>query len=172
MSGSEQKRVRTLQANNYATAQDFCSAFFEGMNELYQLALLLTADRQMAEHCFVAGLEESVTSNHVFKEWVRSWAKRTIIQNAIRELMPRPPANSGTFTAPHSTGGALGQNRHFTLDWILALEDFDRFVFVMSVLEHHSHQDCALLLDCLPQQVEAARVRAVAQLTDTIALVH
>jgi hypothetical protein len=143
------------------------------MNDLYQLAFLLTADHQMAERCFVAGLEESVTSNHVFKEWVRSWAKRTITQNAIRELMPRPPmANSGTVTTPHSTGDLSGQNRHFTLDWILALEDFDRFVVVMSVLEHYSDQDCAPLLDCSPQQVEEGRVRAVTQFTGTTAPMH
>ena len=173
MTGPEQKRVRTLQANDYATAQDFCTAFSEGMNELYQLAFLLIADHQMAEHCFVAGLQESVTSDRVFKEWARSWAKRTIIQNAIRQLMPRPPMVSlGAFTAPHSIGELPGQNPHVTLDWILALEDFDRFVFVMSALEHYSDQDCALLLDCSPRQVEEARVRALTQFTGTTAPVH
>jgi DNA-directed RNA polymerase specialized sigma24 family protein len=172
MTGSEQKRVRTLQANDYATVQDFCRAFLEGMDELYQFAFLLTADHQMAEHCFVAGLEECVTSNHVFKEWVRSWAKRTIIQNGIRALMPRPPmASSGAFTAPQSNG-ELVQNRHFKLDWMLALGDFDRFVFVMSVLERYSDQDCALLLDCSPRQVEEARARAVTQFTGTTAPMH
>ena len=59
MTGPEERRVKTLQANDYATIQDFCSAFGDGQNELYQLAFLLTADRQMEEHCFVAGLEES-----------------------------------------------------------------------------------------------------------------
>jgi hypothetical protein len=140
------------------------------MNELYQLAFLLTADHQMAETCFVAGLEESVTSNRVFKERARSWAKRTVIQNGIREVMPRPPmASSGAFTAPQPICELPDQNRHFTLDWILALEDFDRFVFVMSVLEHYSDQDCALFVDCSPRQVEEARVRALTQFTGTTA---
>jgi DNA-directed RNA polymerase specialized sigma24 family protein len=124
----------------------------------------------MAEHCFIAGLEESVTSNRVFKEWARSWAKRTIIQDAIRELMPRPPtASSDVFTAPQCIGELPGQNQHFKLDWMLALGDFDRFVFVMSVLEHYSDQECALLLDCSPRQVEEARVRALTQFTGTTA---
>jgi DNA-directed RNA polymerase specialized sigma24 family protein len=172
MTGPEKKRFRKLHAKDYATVRDFCTAFSEGMNELYQLAFLLTADHQMAEHCFVAGLE-SVTSNRMFKEWARSWAKRTIIQNGIRELMPRPPmARSGAFTTPQSVGELPVQNRHFKLDWILALGDFDRFVFVMSVLEHYSDQDCALLLDCSPQQVEEARVRAVTQFTGATAPMH
>lgn len=64
------------QAN---TCEDLCRLFAQGMDELCQLFFLLT-DHQKAEQCFVAGLEDSVKSNRVFKEWARSWEKRTIIE--------------------------------------------------------------------------------------------
>jgi hypothetical protein len=76
------------QVNDYATAEDFCGVFAEGMDELYQLSFLLIADHDKAEQCFVAGLEESLKKKYVFKQRARSWAKRAIIQNAIRELEP------------------------------------------------------------------------------------
>ncbi len=170
MTSSEKTRVRKQPVNDYAKIEDFCSAFAEGMNELYYLSFLLTADHHKAEQCFVAGLEDSVSSNHVFKEWARSWAKRAIIQNAIRVVVPRPPvASSASSTVPHSIGELPGQNRHFKLDWVLAIGDFDRFVFVMSVLEHYSDHDCAMLLGCSTRQIGEARIRAFAQLNDSLA---
>jgi hypothetical protein len=113
----------------------------------------------------VAGLEESVSSNRVFKEWARSWAKRVIIQNAIRELKPFPPiAGSSSSVALYPTGEPLNQDQHFELDRLLGSGDFDRFVFVISVLEHYSDHDCAMLLGCSPRQVAEARVRGFEQL--------
>jgi len=74
------------QANRYASREDFHTIFSEHLNELYQLSFLLTRDPAMAERCLVSGLEDCVTGNRAFREWARSWAKRTIVQNAIREL--------------------------------------------------------------------------------------
>ena len=91
MTFGEKKAVKET-GNDDATVEDFCGAFTRGMDELYQLSFLLTADYDKAERCLVAGFEEAVKENHVFKEWARSWAKRAIIQNAIRELKPRPLA--------------------------------------------------------------------------------
>jgi hypothetical protein len=155
--------VRTQQRNDYATIEDFCRTFDDGMSELYQLSFLLTADHRKAERCFVAGLEESATSNHVFKEWARSWAKRAIIQNAIRQLNPVPGPTPPT--ALHSASELIKDNRDFELDRVLGMGDFDRFVFVISVLEHYSDRDCAMLLGCSPRQVGEARVRGFEQLT-------
>jgi hypothetical protein len=169
MTSFRKHRAKKLQTNDYATIEDFCSAFAEGMNELYQLSFLLTADHRKAEQCFVAGLEESVTSNRVFKEWARSWAKRAIIQNAVRELKPRSPVSRPPSSIALPPSGQLPKmNQHFKLDWVLRLADFDRFVFVISVLEHYSDRDCAALLGCSPRQVGEARVSAFAQLSDSL----
>src|ERR1700752_2009507 len=83
-------QVREEQANRYATQEDFHTIFSEHLTELYQLSFLLTRDPARAERCFVSGIEDCVTENRVFREWARSWAKRAIVQNAIRELKPRP----------------------------------------------------------------------------------
>jgi hypothetical protein len=56
----------------------------EFLGSLYLLSLLLTGSHEKAEACFVEGIGESTKENHVFKEWARSWARRTIIQSAIR----------------------------------------------------------------------------------------
>ncbi|MGA8271714.1 MAG: hypothetical protein WB919_09170, partial [Candidatus Sulfotelmatobacter sp.] len=57
-----------------------------------------------------------------------------------------------------------GSAKHFDADAVLALEDFERFVFVMSVLEHYSQHDCALLLGRSISEVRGARVRALEDL--------
>jgi len=82
-------RVHEEKANQYASREDFRRIFSENTNGLYQLSLLLMRDSAKAEQCFVGGLEDCVAGNSVFREWARSWAKRAIIQNAIRELKPR-----------------------------------------------------------------------------------
>jgi DNA-directed RNA polymerase specialized sigma24 family protein len=50
---------------------------------------------------------------------------------------------------------------------VLRLADFERFVFVMSVLEHHSEHDCALLLGCSATEIREGRTRALKELADS-----
>ena len=46
---------------------------------------------------------------------------------------------------------------------ILELRPFDRFVYVMSVLERYSDQDCSVLLGYPRRDVVEARIRALQQ---------
>jgi DNA-directed RNA polymerase specialized sigma24 family protein len=161
---------REEQANRYASREDFQTIFSEHLTELYQLSFLLTRDPARAERCFVSGIEDCVTENRVFREGVRSWAKRTIVQNAIRELKPRPGhSNSPLSEAIFPKIGQLwsGPGGHFAMDAVLGLEDFERFVFVMSVLEHYSEHECGLLLGCSAREVREARGRALEELMDS-----
>ena len=50
---------------------------------------------------------------------------------------------------------------------ILALGAFERFVYVMSILEGQSEQDCAVLLRCSRRDVMIARVLALTRLSNT-----
>src|SRR5437899_1088327 len=43
------------------------------------------------------------------------------------------------------------------------LEPLERFVFVMSILEGHTPQECSILLNCTKQDVAIAQVRALQQ---------
>jgi len=160
---------RRNEPNPFATREDFIDLFHEDMNGLYQLSFLLTGDHEKAEKCFVAGIEDSVRENRVFRQWARSWAKRMIVECAIRELKPRPSPPSSSPSAPvfsHSeqSGGSGG---HFDREAVLKLRDFERFVFVMSVLEHYSDHECALLLGCSALEIRQARLHALEELASS-----
>jgi hypothetical protein len=146
----------------YASRGDFCRIFSEDINELYQLSFLLTGTREKAEQCFVSGLENSVGGNRVFKEWARSWARRSIIQCAVRSVNPKP-MDEGPRSIPYSSGDTWAGLQEETAA-ILELRPFDRFVYVMSVLEHYSDQDCSVLLGCARRDVTAGRMRALQQI--------
>jgi len=62
----------------------------EDRSELYLLSFLLTADRAKAEQCFVAGLDETAEDGTAFREWAHAWARRTVINNALRFIAPHP----------------------------------------------------------------------------------
>jgi len=148
----------------YATSADFCRIFEKDMNRLYLLALLLTGAAAAAEKCFVQGLSDSKSSNPVFAEWAESWARRTIVQNAIRMVRPRP----GDLITQEATVRDTTQAAEIAA--ILALPAFDRFAYVLSVLENYPLQECALLLDCSRNEVIKARMRALQEVVKAVEL--
>ena len=160
-------QVREQEVNLYASHEDFHTIFNEDLKELYQLSFLLTRDPAKAERCLVSGLEDCVSGNRVFREWARSWAKRTIVQNAIRELKPRPSQSDSSLSGAIFSDmdqRARGPGEHFEIQAVLQLADFDRFVFVMSLLEHYSEHDCALLLGCSARDIREGRTHALKEL--------
>ena len=149
----------------YASSDDFRRVFDEDMNSLYVLSFLLTADHEKAEQCFVSGVEDAVEGNPVFKEWARSWARRVIIVNAARAINPRPTDENGRSNSASVSGnGKTPVVDQVEIAAVLALEPFERFVYVMTVLERYSDQDCSLLLGCARRDVVAARSRAFQQI--------
>jgi hypothetical protein len=136
---------------------NYCRIFHSKMSQLYWLAYVLTADHAKAEECFVNGLERCLESNHVFQNWAESWSRRVIIKNAIRVMAPSHENYQEESNDPVENGASE--------DWptsaLLALDAFGRFLFVMSVLERYSIQECAMLLSCCPLQAVQARDRAL-----------
>ncbi|HWX55654.1 MAG TPA: hypothetical protein VN176_13780 [Verrucomicrobiae bacterium] len=148
------------RTTTYTTSADFCRIFKEDMKDLHLLALLLTADPAKAEQVFVSGLDDCATGNGVFKEWAGSWARRSIIRNAVRLVAPQP---RDTNRAQAAAGDPAWPVLPAEVSALFELQSFERFAFVMSVLEGYSDQDCALLLGCTRQTLIAARVRALQQ---------
>jgi len=145
----------------YARGGDFCRIFTEDMSSLYRLAFLLTADADTAERCFVEALEECIRANRVFEEWARSWARRAVVQSAIRVTQPTLSGVtpiSGRRTVTLSLAG-LENDTGFAA--IFKLDDLERFVFVIVVLEGYSDQDCKILLGRSREQIVRARARAI-----------
>jgi DNA-directed RNA polymerase specialized sigma24 family protein len=162
-------QVPQKEADVYASREEFHAIFNEDLKQLYQLSFLLTRDTAKAERCLVVGLEECVNENFGFREWARCWAKRVIVQNAIRETKPRPIyPNSRLSDASFSEIDELSTapDRHFASEAVLNLEDFERFVFIMSILEHYSDHDCALLLECSVREILEARARGLTELIE------
>ena len=144
--------------NNCATHSDFCTVFREQLDSLFLLALLLTGDELSAEECFLTAFDICVHGNLVFKESAASWSRRIIIKTAIRLTLPSP----GNTSRPDVVGNRTDLNLDCDapLQWVQELPLFDRFVFVMSVLERYSDRECALLLACPSTDILPARIRA------------
>ena len=161
------ENYKSEQSNACATSSDFCRIFVEQMDSLFLLSLLLTADPQTAEQCFLSGLEDSVNSHYVFRERAHLWARRSIILQAIRLLCPQPDdgneLNEARFLRLNGKAAAelLG---HSIFARIVGLNSFERFVFIMSILEKYSVHECSLLLGCLRQDVISARTAAIRHL--------
>jgi DNA-directed RNA polymerase specialized sigma24 family protein len=156
------RKLRNQVPGLYATRSEFRRIFEKDMNSLYLLSFLLTGDRTIAQQCFVGGLHSAQNGNQVFKEWAEFWARRAIIQNAIRMIRPRKAADSTHLTSDPSTSNALTEHGEFA--GIADLPAFERFAFVMSGLERYSEQECSLLLGCTRGDVAEARTRALERL--------
>ena len=158
---NKQKTIE--RATEYASCKDFKQIFTEDMVGLHRLAFLLTADHAKAEQCFVAGLEDSIHGNPVFRQWARAWSKRAIIQSAIKAIAPMPTRRG----ALPEVAEAQWQDRN-DVESIAAVvaswEPFERFVFVMAVLEGYGLRECAALLACPVQDVITAKSFALQRL--------
>jgi DNA-directed RNA polymerase specialized sigma24 family protein len=162
MAGQARTRISESAENQYATDEDFLRIFDEDLNPLYQLSLLLTGDHEKGETCFVAGIERCANENRVFRQWARAWTKRVIVESAIREVQPRLSSNSSSLRSVFSQNQeSSSPSRHFDADAVLRLADFERFVFVLRLLERYRESECALLLGCSASQVRKACTRGI-----------
>jgi hypothetical protein len=93
-----------------------------------------------------------------------------IIVNAVRAINPRPREASGrSSSASISSQGKAPSVEQVEIATVLALEPFERFVYVITVLERYSEQECSVLLGCARQDVVAARTRAFEQIGSAMA---
>jgi hypothetical protein len=153
------------KTTSYATVADLFETFTEEMHSLNVLSLLLTADKDKAEQCFVCAMGECVEGIAIFMEWTRSWARRAVLKYAIQLIRP-VPEHPDSLPFISLKGPATSAEKH-PFAAIVALGPFERFVFVMSVLEGQSEQECAILLGCSRRDVMIARVLALTRLAST-----
>lgn len=158
---NKQKSIE--RATEYASCKDFQQIFTEDMVGLHHLAFLLTADHAKAEQCFVAGLEDSIHGNPVFRQWARSWSKRAIIQSAIKAIAP-VPTRHGVLPETADAQWQNGDDVESIAAVVAGWEAFERFVFVMAVLEGYGLRECAALLACPMPDVIIAKSWAMQRL--------
>lgn len=152
-----------MNRNNYASHSDFCAIFRNHLDSLYLLALILTGDELIAEKCFLATFDSCAEQGLVFRESGLSSTRRNVIENAIRIMLP---ASGNPFPkCLAAKRNSLDLNEDALLKCLQYLPPFDRFVFVMSVLERYSDRECALLLGCSYADIMPARIRAFEQIS-------
>jgi hypothetical protein len=147
----------------YATAANFMEFYNEEMHSLLLLSLLLTADPVKAEKCFIDGLEACLHEMDIFLGKALLLARRVIIERAILAVrftkgrLKNPPVASARRRSQWADDNFVGA--------IFALGTFERLVFVMSLLERQSDDDCCALLDCERCEIESARSTALRNLS-------
>jgi DNA-directed RNA polymerase specialized sigma24 family protein len=159
------KEVKMLEPMHIFDERAATNALTEEMHSLYLFSFLLTADNDVAEQCYVSGLGECVEGISVFMEWARSRARQTILKHAIRMIMPAPEHMDNLSLM--SLKGAATSDKNSLFAAIVALSAFERFVFVMSVFEKHSDEDCSMLLGCSRRDVMIARELALKRLANS-----
>jgi DNA-directed RNA polymerase specialized sigma24 family protein len=148
----------------YARKEEFVGVFECERAGLQRLALLLTANSEAAKRCLSRAFRECIASTSVSKEWVVSWTRRMVIRNAI-SLVMGPGGRSFVNTNDDADDGFVAFSSDDSLgaiaasESILGLTEFERFVFVICVLERYSIHDCALLLGKSPRDINEARQR-------------
>jgi hypothetical protein len=152
------------RATTYATGIDCWNTLTNEMQSLSLLSFLLTADLNKARQCFVSGMGAREEEIGVFMEWAQAGARRTILKRAIRMIMP-VPERTEDFSFALLKGSASGQTNLYGA--IIRLNAFERFVYVMSVLEKQSDDDCSMLLRCSRRDVLIARTLALECLANT-----
>ena len=160
---SSKKRSNGKGSSDYATHSDFCTVFRQHLNRLYSLALILTGEELRAEKCLLAAFDSCVEGSLVFQESAVAWSKRNVIKCAIRLMSPSRSGLSRPDLIANHCDSSSDQDR--SLKSVKELSLFDRFVFVMSVLEGYSDRECALLLGCSYANIPAARVRSFHQIS-------
>ena len=156
------------RATPYPTVADFLRTFNEEMHSLYLLSFLLTADHDKAEQCLVSAMGECVDGIGVFMDWARSWTRAAVLKHAIQMIKPAPErADYVSFISLKRSATPPGNNPFAA---ILLLDAFERFVFVMSILEGQSDEECAILLRCSRRDVMMARLLALKRQSSTDAL--
>ena len=152
-----------------ATASEFQKLFATEESEFYRLAFLIIADSVKAEECVTKAMNDCAYGSAVSKEWMRPWARRVVIRNAIR-IVAESQGNRSVILSDHACLQAnsklqeMGPYGDGASSGVLALPDFERIVFVLRVLEHYPARDCALLVGRLQQDVQKAQLCAIERL--------
>ncbi|HLY98355.1 MAG TPA: hypothetical protein VKT33_04745 [Candidatus Angelobacter sp.] len=146
---------------DYKNCNGICEMSANDMKQLYLLAFLLTANHQKAEQCFLRAFEEFPNNPTTFGEMFQAWMRRTLIQGAVHNVFPQlrhGDQKRDRWWVEHGDADIA------LINPVTKLAPLERFVFVMSVLEGYSMQECSVMLECTLPMVAAAKTCALAEL--------
>lgn len=152
--------------SRYAMAVDFRTVFAESRSSLYRLSLLVQGSDETIDQCIQLALDECIETASVFQPFAKSWARRSIIRNAL-QLTDMRKEGSSLAVQTALNGDGTGLDTWAVCKNIISLPGLQRFVFVMSALEHYNDQECSILLSCSRNDVCDARARTWKRLGET-----
>lgn len=127
-------------------AAEFADVWLDDITNLYLLSFLLTADKVLAEQCFSDAMMDYVGGSSGFADWANGPGKVAVIRRAYQTIRPVPKRVHSWSFAPGAR--PLISAAHQPFSTITSLGAFERFVFVLSVLEGAADDVCAALLAC------------------------
>lgn len=139
-----------------AISAEFSDTWLDQVIKLYLLSYLLTADKLLAEQCFAGAMDDCVSSpGALASEWARGPGRAGVIKRAVQLIRPAPKS---VHSWSHVSGlRPLLSPTHQPFSEITSLSAFERFVFVLSVLEGYSEEECASLLECDTAEIGCGR---------------
>jgi hypothetical protein len=162
----ETKEGNMLEPMHFVTeTRTSYASVIEEMQSLYMLSFLLTADHDKAEQCLVSAIGECEEEIGVFMDWAGLWTRRAVLKRAIQLIMPAPEHADDVSRSSLKGPARWADNIPFAP--VLLLDTFERFVFVMSVLEGQPDEECAILLRCSQRDVMIARALALQRQSST-----
>jgi DNA-directed RNA polymerase specialized sigma24 family protein len=160
------ERRNRLTGEAYATADDLQKYFADEMTELFRLAFLLIADVEEAERCVILAMRECMSAGWVLKEELHIWIRRIVVRIGIEMVTGHQNDSSRnreedepgmSISDPMGTAVSAYENSA----GILTLDDNERLVCVLSVVEHYPMKECARLLGRSIKEVREARRSAL-----------
>jgi hypothetical protein len=139
----------------YMTSKDVCELFTEEIHSLHLLSFLLTTDQAKAKECLIAVLGDGDQEIRDFLDWVSFSARSAILRHAIRMIQPNALGMAYQSSTTLNRPSPSDRNNPFAA--IAYLGTFERFVFVISVLERRPDDECATLLGCTRREVVIGR---------------
>ncbi|MEG9435710.1 hypothetical protein JAO29_05980 [Edaphobacter sp. HDX4] len=155
ISHSSSPTLNDAQQDRAAGGTNYTEMFIDQVNSLFLLSFLVAADRRVADRCFFKALDEYVEAPGGFLEWAKEHGRRAVLRQAIKIIEPASQQAYSWAFRGSARPLVLTARRPFAS--ITFLNPFERFVFVMSVIEGISEKECAVLLNCSGQDVAIGR---------------
>ena len=158
-------------SNDRCTGNDYRQLFATSAERLRWLCYMLTGNDELSEKLLHAALEQSLKgADHVFREWMLSWARRLIIRVCIETMRPHiagitksayllPPMRIEAID-PERLSDVLSLPAEVLQERLLPQDVLSRFVFVLRGLEGYSRRETSLLLNIDDRTCEWIYVRA------------
>jgi DNA-directed RNA polymerase specialized sigma24 family protein len=148
--------------------------FRDNMTELYQLAFLLTGDRERSVQAYTGALNSEAPAP-VLQKFMLTWARRLVIVAALgtirrqlreSELRYRLAAGNEVAILPGLASADLERLGKRELEEVLlAMDTLPRCAVILTILEKLPVKEAAGLLGIEETAVKAALARGIAEMT-------